>query len=40
MQLFSKKKENITKFGVTKAEYEEKGAHYFKKNPYSNVYTN
>lgn len=38
MQNFIKKKENITKYGVTRAEYEENGAHYYKPNPFSNIY--
>jgi len=38
MQTFGKKKENITKYGISKAEYEEYGSTYFKRNPFSNVY--
>jgi hypothetical protein len=38
MQNFSKKKENISKYGITKAEYEENGPYYYKRNPFSNVY--
>jgi len=38
MQTFGKRKENITKYGVTKAEYEENGAFYYKPNQFSNIY--
>lgn len=38
MQSFSKKKENVQKYSISKAEYDENGAEYFKRNPFSNVY--
>jgi len=38
MQIFAKKKENISKYGITKAEYEENGSSFYKRNPFSNVY--
>jgi len=38
MQTFGKRKDNIVKYGVTKAEYEENGSLYYKPNQFSNIY--